>query len=247
LTFIYYELFEFKYRWVLGFVKSGTKKKNILTTSISTPAVSRLISEEKSNEVSSPVLNNTQSRLSLGPTPMLAYNKSNITSLNRKAKSHLPSSCSTPKLEIAKEIEFLNTLYSTGAFENTQRLISNPAEGSPIIGSANALRKTAPALFNKDVNFEHTPMVDSTISLINHTTPVLDNINRNLKFEEEIIEKERRTSIASKKPSKLVMVEEDDELLAHMNEIDSKNNLTLNSDVSQKKYFEKFDFQIKAN
>jgi hypothetical protein len=191
--------------------------------------------EEKSNEVSSPVLNNTQSRLSSGPTPLSASNKLNTILLNRKSKSQLPNSFSTPKVVIAKEMELLNTLYSSGAFENTQKFVTNPAEGSPIIGSANVLKKTAPALFDNDCSFERTPMIDSTVSIIDHATPALDNLSRNLKFEDENvqIENEKRKSLSHKQLKNKPIVEEDEELLAHMSEIEAKNRSVL--DISQKK------------
>ena len=151
--------------------------------------------------------------------------------MSKKSKSYsTPNSCSTPRVTIGKDFEFANTLFSSGVVkDNTQRVVMLNNEESPL------MKPAMPKAEKNIPNNDSTPAINSAVNMLNSVTPVLDNLNRNLQFDEENSIQEYKNKAMREM---LQTVEEDDEeLLAHMTmyEVESRNNSTLN-DLSMKMY-----------
>ncbi len=166
--------------------KENFNKKEKHVNNLKTP-VNRIINEVKKLDTSSssnnasPVLNHTQPRVrnSQKLTTINGFTKTNNLLINRKSKlsyslNSLPSSCSTPNIVIDKELELLNTLYRSGALDNTQKPVQTNDNNNSIIA-------------------ENTPVLNNTVNLIsNDINDQYSNLNRNLNFEDE---DERNTNI----------------------------------------------------
>jgi hypothetical protein len=165
----------------------------------------------------------------------------------RKSKSTLPDSCSTPNIVIAKEVEFANNLFKTG--NKLQKSSSMLADASPIVSSAIVSKKPAMLPFQQSKqtpSFAHTPMANAAVSLTRAatTTPVFDHLSRNLIFEEEGSHENEKKQQDKVETSELDMNDEDEELMAHMTEVESRSNTTLNIDKSLRKYKRKSQILI---
>jgi hypothetical protein len=159
--------------------------------------------------------------------------------LKRSKSFYTPANCSTPKLCLSKELEFLNILYNEGSLNDSQTEVNNEEikknetisllktihvmnsakksyNMSPIVnnyGLNSALRKSkcvqeSPLELNLENNKKKTVQFESC----------LENINRNLSFEDD----NSNSNWTEKKDDNLLR-DDDEELLAHCNEVENMN------------------------
>lgn len=137
-------------------------------------------------------------------------NKTNSTLLllHKKSKSfNSLQNCSTPKVILDKELESINLLNESGQLDS-------PKVTSPII------RSSLVQIAEKNSNKE-TPKIDNVSSILANGEVSLETLSRKIKFEDEPCSSEPR-----KFSKKLETVQEDEELLAHVTEIENNSNLT---------------------
>ena len=182
-------------------------------------------------------------------------------SLNKNIKS-APTS-STPKViptAINKELAYLKGLYTSGILnDNTQRPpelkpsttssqesnlinLENSCKMSPIITSS---LKSTQSKFIRDNEtqlsaFIETPKLENTVMMSDEGKNNLENINRNLNFDDTLAIGENDTTIGHKNSNESKQIadhvqntDEDDELLAHVTKIESDNTSLLNNTKSR--------------
>jgi hypothetical protein len=184
--------------------------------------------------------------------------KTNHLLIKSKSFNSLPN-CSTPKFtNAAKEIELINSLCRSGVFDNTQKYSStNNNESNK--NSQELLTNNNKQHQLSDADYKMSPIITSSIKKIfnsqddtpstysnsnisftsdNNKASNLDNLNRNLNFD-DTIDSEKNSHSQTKifniinnnnNNNKLETVEEDDELLAHVEKMESNNNTKINDD-----------------
>ena len=180
--------------------------------------------------------------------------------LNKNIKS-APTS-STPKgipTAVNKELAYLKGLYTSGILnDNTQRQpelkpstssqesnlinLENTCKMSPIITSS---LKSTQSKFIRDNEaqlsaFIETPKLENTVMMSDDGKNNLENINRNLNFDDTLTVGENDTTIGHKNSNESKQIadhvqntDEDDELLAHVTKIESDNTSLLNNTKSR--------------
>lgn len=181
--------------------ESGFDKENI--------AKKETIIEKEIQSNNSPVITNNLTKYK--------SKNSSLLLLQKKSKSlYSISNCSTPKLSsLEKEIEYLNVLNETGQLNDSVH--ESPKLVSPIVRCTAALSQNNLASSNESIN---TPKTNSLGSNLNENC---EGLNRKIKFDDDTgsdsgSQKERKIG------NKLETVDEDDEILANLNEAEINNS-----------------------
>ena len=168
---------------------------------------------------------------------------SSLLLLQKKSKSlYNISSCSTPKLStLEKEIEYLNVLNETGQLNDSVH--ESPRLVSPIVRCTTTLSQNNLASSNESIN---TPKIDNCVTNLKENC---EGINRKIKFDDETGSDSGSQKDRNKQGNKLETVDEDDEILANLNETDTinKSNLLRKSRLEDEKSQSTIDKNIEIS